>query len=532
MSAKTIIVQEDLAAEVLEYLEGAGLEVVSAVGWDEDMVRERIASCQGLIVGPATRVTADLLRAAANLEVVGRTGASVDAVDVATATRLGIVVVNTPQSNVVSAGEQAMALLLACARNLAQTHADLKAGRWDEDKWAGTGVEVRGKTLGIIGLGRVGARLAHDARALGMDVVAYDPAMAPEHVHELPLMRVDDPARVYAAADFIVVHLPDSADAQGFVGRDAFARMRDGVRVISLSRPGVVDRKAWLAALESGKVAASAVMVFEGDAVDGDPLASRENVLFAAHLDASTVDARLRAGMAVAEQVAAAVRGQVASNAVNVPLALGDDAAELMPYMGLCTQLGRLVVHLAGSPVSSVEIRYGGSFAYYDTRILTLGVLAGVLHDAVHERVNFVNAQSIADERGVIAKETRQTDVPDFPWIITVSASGAHGDLSVSGTSLGAQHKPRLVRAFGEDIDIEPAPHMLFLRYADRPGVGGAVGTLLGQWGVNIGHMSVGRGAVENEAVMALTLDEPLSAGQLDELVKSCGLEDGKGVEL
>ena len=236
--------------------------------------------------------------------------------------------------------------------------------------------------------------------------------------------------------------------------------------------------------------------------------------------------------MAVAEQVAAVVKGEFASSAVNVPLALGDDAAELMPYMGLCTQLGRLVVHLADGPLSSVEISYGGSFAYYDTRILTLGVLVGVLGDAAPERVNFVNAQILADERGVTAKETRQTDVPDFPWIITVSAAGAHGDLSVSGTSLGPEHKPRLVRAFGEDIDIEPAPHMLFLRYADRPGVGGAVGTMLGQWGVNIGHMSVGRGAVENAAVMALTLDEPLSAAQIDELVASCGLEDGKGVEL
>ncbi len=215
MSTKTIIVQEELAAEVLEFLEGSGLEVVSAVGWDEGTLREHIGGCRGLIAGSATRVTAELLRAAPNLEVVGRTGVSVDTVDVAAATRLGIVVVNTPQSNVVSAGEQAMAMLLACAHTLAQTHADLKAGRWESDKWARSGVEVRGKTLGIIGLGRVGARLAHDARALGMDVIAYDPAMAAEHIHELPLVRVDDPARVYAAADFIVVHLPDSAAARG-----------------------------------------------------------------------------------------------------------------------------------------------------------------------------------------------------------------------------------------------------------------------------------------------------------------------------
>jgi D-3-phosphoglycerate dehydrogenase len=249
-------------------------------------------------------------------------------------------------------------------------------------------------------------------------------------------------------------------------------------------------------------------------------------------LEESTVDARRRAGETVAAQVAAVLRGEFASNAVNVPLALAEDAAELMPYLGLCAQLGRLVVGLAGGDTGELEITYGGSFAYFDTTILTLGVLEGVLAGAVDGPVNYVNAASLAEERGLTARETTQSDLPDYPRLITVTAEGSRGAVTVSGTSLGAERKSRLVRVFGEDIDIDPAPHMLFLRYVDAPGVGGAVGTMLGEWHVNIRHMSVGRGAGERESVMALTLDEPLDARQVDELVERCGLSFGAGVEL
>ena len=343
---------------------------------------------------------------------------------------------------------------------------------------------------------------------------------------------LDDPRRVYAEADFILVDLPNGAPTQGLIGEAEFARMKHGVRLISLAPAGVVDEAAWARAIAGGKVAASAAAVYAGEAPAAGPLATHHSVLFTPHLEASTVDARLRAGLMIAEQVAAVLRGEFASNAVNVPVALVDDADELMPYLGLCTQLGRLLVGLADDPIEAVEISYGGSFAYFDTRILTLGVLGGVLAGQVEGRVNYVNAQAIADARGVTTHEAKQSDLPDFPRLITVSARGPRGEVAVSGTSLGAEHKSRLVRVFGEDIDIDPAPHMLFLRYVDAPGVGGAVGTMFGEWGINIRHMSVGRGTVEPEAVMALTLDEPLDADQLDQLVERCGLAFGKGVEL
>jgi D-3-phosphoglycerate dehydrogenase len=510
---KRVIVLEELASEGIELLRSDGLDVDAGAGWDEDELLRRIPGCHGLIVGPAHGVTAEILRAGGDLQVVGRTGLSVANVDIAEATRRGIVVANTPQSNAISAAEQALALVLACARDLAGTHAALRAGRWEAGRWARSGVEVRGRTLGIVGLGHVAPLLAEAALALGMKVL-------------------DDPQRIYAEADFILVDLPSGKQTQGFIGDDEFAQMKDGVRVISLAPSGVVDPAAWARAIESGKVAASAAAVYAGDPPAAGPLSAHDGVLLTPHLEESTVDAQLRAGLMIAEQVAAVLRGEFASNAVNVPLTLVDDAGELMPYLGLCAQLGRLLVSLAGGSIDAVEISYGGSFAYFDSRILTLGVLGGVLADEVEGPVNYVNVQSIADERGLTVRETKQSDLPDYPRLITVSTRGPRGEVSVSGTSLGPEHKPRLVRVFGEDIDIDPAPHMLFLRYVDAPGVGGAVGTMLGEWGVNIGHMSVGRGTSAHEAVMALTLHEPLDASQLDELVEHCGLAFGKGVEL
>jgi len=512
---KRVIVLEELAPEGIERLRGEGLEVEDGSGWDAGELLRRMSGCHGLIAGTARAVSAELLRAAGDLQVVGRTGSSVDGIDVAEATRRGVIVVDTPQSNAISAAEQALALVLVCARDLAVAHADLRAGTWAPGKWAQSSVEVRGRMLGIVGHGQVVELLTEGALAMGMNVP-------------------DDPGRIYAEADFIVVDLPEAgAEAtQGLVGEREFAQMKDGVRVVSLAPAGVVDPAAWVRAIESGKVAASALAVRQSDLTDGGPLVAREDVLLVPCLEESTVDARSRAALMIAEQVAAVLRGEFASNAVNVPLTLVDDAAELMPYLGLCAQLGRLAVGLGGGAVKELEIAYGGSFAYFDTRILTLGVLEGVLAGQGEGPVNYVNAASLAEARGLTATETTQSVLPDFPRLITVSATGSRGPVTVSGTSLGPEHKSRLVHVFGEDIDIDPAPHMLFLRYVDAPGVGGAVGTMLGEWGVNIGHMSVGRGTSEREAVMALTLDEPLDETQLDQLVERCGLSFGAGVEL
>jgi D-3-phosphoglycerate dehydrogenase len=301
--------------------------------------------------------------------------------------------------------------------------------------------------------------------------------------------------------------------------------------VISPCSPGAVDLEALAAALVSGAVAGAAVAVEAGAPPTAAVLAA-PHLLLTSTADMSTRDARRRAGESVADQVAAVLHGRLLRGAVNIPAAAGDDADELMPYMGLCARLGRLLVQLAGEPVDAVEITYGGSIAYYHTHLLTLGVLGGVLADRAGAPVNFVNAEVVAAELGVTATETRESGIPDFPRLITVAVAGSGGAMSVSGTSLGSEHKPRLVRVFGEDVDLEPAPHMAVLRYVDAPGIGGKVGTLLGEWGVNIGHMSVGRGKLGDQAVMVLTLDDALTRAQTDELVARCGLEYARAVEL
>jgi len=532
MSANSrVVAQGDLAPESLAYLEDEGLRVDAVAPGDQEALLQAIPEADALIAAPGSAVPADVLRAGRRLTLVARPGADVADIDVAEATRRGVIVVHTPRSNVVSEAEQALAMLLACARDLARTDADLRAGRRLKGRWADSGVEVRGKTLGLVGCADGSALLAESAGALGMRVLACDPRASADALCGAPLER-DESECVYGESDFIVVHLPAGAETDGVVGAGEFARMKQGVRFVSLSGPGVVDRAALLGALESGRVAAAALEVSAAGLRPGDALLAAQNVLLTAHLEASTADARRRAEMTAAEQVARVLRGEFPSGAVNVPVEAGDDAGELMPYLDLCTQLGRLVVQLAGDPVDTVHVTYGGSVAYFDTHLLTLGVLAGVLAGRADGPVNFVNAQGIADACGVGATEERQSDVPDFPRLIIVSAAGADGEVSVSGTSLGREHKPRLVRVFGEDVDIAPAPRMAFLRYVDVPGVGGKLGTLLGEWGVNIGHMSVGRGRLGNEAVMALTLDSPLSAAQIDELVEHCGLEYARAVEL
>jgi D-3-phosphoglycerate dehydrogenase len=527
-----VVVLGSLAPQCLGYLREQGLHVDVASDWSEQELLDRIDGYDALIAEEGSEVVAGVLRAAARLRVVGRTGSSVDDIAVDEATRRGILVVNAPQANVVSEVEHALAMLLACAHGVALIDADLRARSWHEDAWSSSSVEVRGKTLGIIDSGAHAAAIADGALALGMEVLVFDPLKTAERPAEASSQVVDDPRWVYRAADVLMVRLPSRDDTRGIIGAEEFAQMKDGVLIVGLAGAGVVDESAWLGALESGKAAASVVAIGPAEDERAERFSHARNVTLTARLETSTSDARARACMETVEQIVEALDGGLPKHAVNVAEGTGDDAAELMPYIASCTQLGAMALQLADGPVEALDIEYGGSFAYYDTRVLTLGVLAGALSREVDERVNFVNARLIADERGVKVTERTEPGVPDFPRLITVAASGPTGQVSVSGTWLGPEHKPRLVKLFGEDVDIRPAPHMAVLRYVDAPGIGGALGTLLGQWGVNISHMTVGRGALGDEAVMGLALDQPLSERQVDELVESCGLAYGRRIEL
>ena len=529
---KRVLVKEKLAPEGIAFLEEQGFAVDVGTEWDAGELLTRIKDYHGLIIRSATKVTAEVLQAGEKLEVVGRAGVGVDNVDVKEATKRGVIVVNAPQSNVLSAAEHTVALIMACARNIPQAHCDLKAGRWEKGRWGRGGVELQDKVLGIIGLGRIGFLVAERARGLKMKVIAYDPFVPDERFHELGLDRADTPGRIYRDADFITVHLPKSAETMGFLDDDAFAQMKDGVRVINVARGGIIDEEAWTRAIASGKVAASAVDVYPSEPTTSCPLFCHDSVVCTPHLGASTKEAQLRAGMIIAEQVALALKGQFAPNAVNVPMVPGEEADELMPYLGLCEMLGKLIVQVADRPLEAVEITYEGVIGRYDTRILTLGVLQGMLAGKV-EDVNFVNVAGIAEERGLSAHEIKEPAAKDYLNVIRVKARDAGEELEVAGTTIGPGHRPRFVGIYGHSIDIEPVEHMVFLRAtAQVPGTFGRIGTKMGEFDINISQVTVAPSKPGEPEVMGLAVSDPLSDAQLAEVIAAAGLLDAKRVTL
>jgi D-3-phosphoglycerate dehydrogenase len=527
---KRVLVKEKLAAEGIELLR-QHFDVDVGTDWTDDEFLRRIKDYDALIVRSATKVTAEVIEAGRRLSVVGRAGVGVDNVDVQAATKRGIIVVNAPASNVLSAAEHTVAMMMACARNIPQAHGALKGGRWERSRYGG--VEVMDKTLGIIGLGRIGALVAERARGLKMDVIAYDPYVPAERFRELGLERAEYPDRVYRAADFISVHLPKNKETLGFIDDAAFAQMKDGVRVINVARGGIIDEAALARAIESGKVAAAAIDVYPTEPTTDDPLFRYDQVVCTPHLGASTKEAQLRAGVQTAEQVVLALTGQFAPNAVNVPFSLGEEADEIMPFLGVCELLGKLIVQLADNPLDEFEVAFEGAIAQHDTQVLTMGVLQGVLAGKVEGEVNFVNVAHIAGERGISVRETRQPAAVDYLNLITVTALDGGRELSVAGTALGVKHRPRIVGVYGQDVDIEPSAYMVFVRAkAQVPGTFGKIGSRIGEFGINISQVSVGNTAPGQPEVMGLALDAPISTQQVAELVDAADLLDAKRVVL
>jgi D-3-phosphoglycerate dehydrogenase / 2-oxoglutarate reductase len=527
---KRVLVKEKLAAEGVELLR-QHYDVDLGVDWSDDEFMARVGDYDALIVRSATKVTAAVIEAGGRLSVVGRAGVGVDNVDVAAATKRGIIVVNAPTSNVLSAAEHTIAMIMACARSIPQAHAALKAGRWERSKY-GAGVELQGKTLGIIGLGRIGALVAERARGLHMEVVAYDPYVPAERFRELGLQRAETAAAVYAAADLITVHLPRNKDTLGFVDDAAFAQMRDGVRVVNVARGGIIDEEALARALESGKVAAAAIDVYQKEPTTDSILFRYDNVVATPHLGASTKEAQLRAGVQTAEQVVLALSGRFAPNAVNVPFSLGEEAEEVMPFVAVADMLGKLVTQLAEQPVDEFEIAHEGAIAQYDTSILSMAVLQGALAGKVEDEVNFVNVADIAAQRGLTWRESRQPAIVDYVGLITVTARDGE-ELMVAGTALGPRHRPRIVMAYGRDVDLEPREHMLFVRArAQIPGTFGKIGAKIGEYGINISQVSVGVTGPGDHEVMGMALDAPISDEQVADVVAHAGLLDGRRVRL
>jgi D-3-phosphoglycerate dehydrogenase len=489
---------------------------------------EQIGAYDAIVIRSETRLTAELLERAERLKVIGRAGVGVDNVDVEAATRRGIVVANAPESTVVSAAEHTIGLLLALSRNIPQAHAALKQGRWERGRYGG--IELEGKTLGVLGFGRIGQQVARRALGLGLRVVAYDPFVAKERFRELGAERAESPDDVYAQAEFLTLHLPLTDETRGSLGREAFARMRDGARVINAARGELVDEGALLEALREGKLAAAALDVFSTEPYEG-PLLELDNVVVTPHLAASTEEAQDRAGVIVAEQVAAALEGALVTNAVNIPAIRAEDLEALGPFVPLAAKLGRLAMELAGSSAERITLAYYGGLSGYDTRLLTVAALNGAFQGRSDTPVNYVNAPLIAAERGIEVLEERRRASRDFTNLVRVGVRSNGEELRVAGTTIGNEHRHWLVSALGFELEMELAPLLVFLRYDDVPGVIGRVGSLFGEAGVNIANMTVSRTRRGGKALMALTLDSPPPGGLVEEIRKQ-GFDDARFISL
>jgi len=516
-----ILVPEQLAERGLTALREAGHEVVERIGLSADDLLTEIETANALIIRSATQVTAEVLEAAKELVVVGRAGIGLDNVDVAAATRRGVMVVNAPQSNILSAAEHTMALLLAQARNVPQAHSALKNGKWERSKWEG--VELHGKVLGVIGLGRIGALVAQRALAFGMRLVAYDPYVSSDRARQMgiDLMDLDELVR---HADFITIHVAKSPETIGLVNAELLSNAKPTLRIVNVARGGIVDEQALADAVRSGRIAGAALDVFDKEPTTESPLFELDSVVVTPHLGASTTEAQDKAGITIAEQVLLALAGDFVPYAVNV--AAAEASETVRPFLPLAERLGAAFGCLHEGIPDSLDITYEGAIADYDTRILTLSVLKGLFSAHVDEPVSYVNAPQLAEERGLQVKESKTSTATDYVNLIVLRGGGN----AIAGTLSGVRADPRIVMVDDHDVEVPFARHLLFVRNDDRPGMVGVVGNVLGEAGTNIAQMALGRAA--STALMALALDQALDADARQRLADKPGILDVRGVDL
>jgi D-3-phosphoglycerate dehydrogenase / 2-oxoglutarate reductase len=499
-------------------------------GLSKDELISIVAPYHAVVVRSETILDADVIQAAPELKVIARAGVGLDNVDIDAATRQGVLVCNAPQSNVISAAEHTVALLLALARNIPQAHAALVAGRWERSRWEGT--ELQDKVLGVLGLGRVGTLVAQRCHAFGMRLVAYDPYVAPERAARLGVELVASIDEVLARADFVSVHLPRTPDTVGLLDAERLAVMKPSARLLNVARGGIVDEQALADAVRDGVIAGAAVDVFAAEPTTQSPLFGLSQVIVTPHLGASTAEAQDRAGAQVAEFVDLALRGEFVPSAVNVDSGEVDDVVR--PYLPLAEKLGRLLTALAEDGLSGeVTVEYLGDLAEADGRIVGLSVLRGMLSAISNEPVTFVNAPLLASERGLRLKEISSTHSADFVSVLRVSGVGRDGvPVRVAGTLLHPGQRERIIEVWDTPIDVEPADHMAFFRYADRPGIIGTIGTVFGEADVNIAAAQVGRSGPGDEAIMALSLDDHVPPRVIEDIVERIGALEGRAISL
>jgi D-3-phosphoglycerate dehydrogenase len=508
-----ILVAEPLAKQGLEILR-AHHEVDEKIGLKPEELAAIIGDYDALLVRSQVKVTADILAHATRLVVIGRAGVGVDNVDLEAATKAGIVVVNAPTGNTVSAAEQTITLMLALAHKTAAADASMRRGEWKRSSF--TGVELRGRTLGIIGLGKIGQAVGDRARGLEMNVIGYDPFVTAEQaaLHGITLAEVDT---IIETADVITVHVPLNKTTRGIINADNIGKLKPGVMLVNVARGGVYDEAAVAQALTDGKIAGAAFDVYETEPPAADnPLFAAPNTVLTPHLGALTAEAQLRVAEEACEQVIDVLAGRSARYAVNAPLLTPETSRAIAPYLPLTVILGRVVAQYLRGGVKTLTIDVAGDLADHDTSQLAAAALRGILENATSERVNLINAGFLAKNRGLTVNERKSSDAGTFASLVTLTAEGDSGKAVVAGTV--ANGEPRLVRIDDEWLDMAPSPLMVVTRHQDKPGTMGRIGLMLGEADINISSMTLARTAARQDALMLLAVDEEVPDAILEQI--------------
>ena len=488
-----------------------------------------IGDYDALMIRSGTRVTKAVIEAGNNLKIIGRAGVGVDNVDVPEATRRGIVVVNSPEGNTIAAAEHALAMMMSLSRYIPSADASVKSGEWKRKDF--TGVEVYKKTLGVVGLGKIGSHVATVARAMGMKLLAYDPFISADRAEQLGC-RLVELDFLFREADYITLHIPKTPETANLINAATLATMKPTARIINCARGGIINEADLAQALRDGVIGGAALDVYASEPLGESELRSLgKNVILTPHLGASTEEAQVNVAIDVAEQIRDVLLGLPARSAVNIPGLRPEVLEKLGPYLQLAETLGNLVGQLAGGRVEELTVRIQGDFASGDSKPIMIAALKGLLSNALQERVNYVNASIEAKERGIHVIETRDEDIRDYAGSLNLKAKGSLGEHSATGVLLGGS-EIRVTDIDDFPINVPPTQHMLFTLHRDMPGIIGKIGSLLGSFNVNIASMQVGRKIVRGDAVMVLSLDDPLPEGILEEIIKVDGIRDAYTVNL
>ncbi|NEO51724.1 MAG: phosphoglycerate dehydrogenase [Okeania sp. SIO3B5] len=522
---------------VSDSIDQTGIDILSQVaqvdvktGLPTEELVKIIPEYDALMIRSGTKVTQEIIEAATQLKIIGRAGVGVDNVNIPAATRKGIVVVNSPEGNTIAAAEHALAMMLSMSRHIPEANQSIKSGKWDRKKFIG--VEVYKKTLGVVGLGKIGSHVAKVAKAMGMKILAYDPFISKERADQLGCNLVDMDLLIQES-DYITLHIPKTNETYHSINAETFAKMKPTARIINCARGGIIDEAALSEALKEGKIAGAALDVYENEPLEAEsPLRDLDQkIVMTPHLGASTAEAQVNVAIDVAEQIRDVLLGLPARSAVNIPGIYPETLEKLKPYLLLAETLGNLVSQLAGGRIDFLDVSLQGDLANEDSQPVVVAALKGLLSQALRERVNYVNASIEAKERGIRVVETRDASVRDYTGSLYLEAKGSLGDHTVRGALLG-EDEIRITNIDGFPINVPPSPYMLLTLHRDMPGIIGKIGSLLGSFNVNIASMQVGRKIVRGDAVMVLSIDDPLPEEILTEITKEPGIRDAYTVAL